>query len=195
MRRVAFLVLTALVALAPLACKKSESVKEQERDRAAFAVKTLFAEDAGRSFGVSSRPDVVFEDGFGRILHDNKGPSESVHYYAFRWMGQNAHLRVHRHDDHRMRLVVGGWVNHEVLHTNPTLTAYFDGMRVGFTPPITREVNNGQYRLEAIIEPEMWRGRDWCDVNIITSSVAFHWYEPPMLFTVLTYFLEWSEIP
>ncbi|MBX3229658.1 MAG: hypothetical protein KIT84_04925 [Labilithrix sp.] len=198
-RRLKFsgLVTALACASAIVACgKKSDEVRRQEHDRAVFAWTTLLAEEAGRAAGVSSRTDLTFEDGFGKILYGDKGPSESYRDHAFRWMGQNAHLRVRRHDDEKMKLRVGGWVHNRVLHTSPVLTAYFNGVRMASTRPVTLEGDDGHYRIEVTVDdPSLWQGRSWADVNIVTSSIAFHWSEPPALNVVLVYFAYWDPAP
>lgn len=184
--------LPILAALAVAACSKKpvpEEIATEAALRDAFRSKVLREEDAGRAEAVSSRPDVVFEDGFGKVLYD---PPDNYRNVAIRWMGQNAHARLKSHGDKRMRLRIVGWVDDKHLLTWPYLTVFLDGMPVG--APLG-PIDKGFYWFEAEVPPEMFRGQEWADLNVRLSTVAYHWYDPPDLGVALVSRFDWEEIP
>lgn len=183
--------LVTACAAAVVGCGKkrvSDEVAAEAQRREQSRMQFLRAEDAGRAAGVSSRPDVFFEDGFSKLFYD---PPDDYRNHAFRWMGWNAHVRLKRHGDKRMKLRVLGWANNKVLHSWPTLAGYVNGVPVGEAPPMEK----AHYWLEADIDPAMFNGEEWADLNLLFSTVAYHWSEPPNLMVGLVYRFDWEELP
>ena len=179
-----------LLVLAPLlllaSCSKPYDDSEEVKTREVFAKARMLEADAGRAWGLSSKSDAQFEQGFSQIQYD---PPEDFRNHAFRWMGQNAHIRLKRHGSKPMRLLMVGWVNEHAMRTKPILTAYIDGVPIKALPPIT-----DHYWLEVVIPPEQLT-REWVDLNVRLSSVSWHWADPPNLLVALLYRFEWGEAP
>ncbi|HVJ92073.1 MAG TPA: hypothetical protein VM580_19865 [Labilithrix sp.] len=178
-------------ALALLGCEKKpipEEIATEIARREALAKRVLLEADAGRALGMSSRSDVVFEDGFSRLLFD---PPDDYHNHAFRWMGTSSHARLRTHGDRRMKLRAVGWVDEKVLRTHPVLTAYIDGRVLGIPVP---PIDNGFYWFEAEVPPDMLAGKEWVDLNMVLSSVAFHWHDPPNLAVAVVFRFDWEEV-
>jgi len=184
-----------LLPLAAVAgCSKGEKVDpyaDEVREREAFAKKLLVGADAGRALSVASRSDVQFEEGFGVLSFetDKEDGHPSFTNHAFRWMGQNAHVRLKSHGQRPMKLVLVGWVHKKVVETQPTIHLYLDGVHVGSSASISPE---GHYWIETIV-PEWAIRREWLDLIVRTNAVAYHWADPPELKVLNIYRFEWTE--
>src|SRR5262249_15937214 len=152
-----------------------------------FRRKMLDAEDAGRARGVSSGSDVVFEEDFSKVLYD---PPTSFRNHAFRWMGKNAHARLKSHGNRPMRMRALGWVDTKVLRTEPFLSAYVGGQHVFSTGPLEQ----GHFAVDVVVRAELLQTQQWVDLNLVLSSVAFHWAEPPQLTLAVLYEFHWEEV-
>jgi hypothetical protein len=187
----------ASLMLAPtalLACKKhqSEEMKQESILRDELKAKYLGEVDASRAVGVSSRWDVNFEDGFGKILYD---PKEDFRNHAFRWMGPNSHMRIRRHGDKRMAIKVSGWIHLKMVRTFPVLTVFINGQPIGFTEPIT-DKTDGHYVLTAQIDDVgLFQGQEWADLNLVLNGAQYHWLDPPLLNIAIVYKFEYDEVP
>lgn len=190
--------LAAAALLFPIAivvgCSNREKVDpyaDEVREREAFAKRLLSEADAGRAFGVSSRSDVQFEEGFGILSYegDKEDGHPSFTNHAFRWMGQNAHVRLKSHGARPMKLVLVGWVHKKVVGTEPTIHLYLDGVYVGSSKKIDP---GGHYWLETIV-PEWAIRREWLDLVVRTTAVGYHWGDPPELKVLNVYRFEWTE--
>jgi hypothetical protein len=169
-------------------CSRASADISETRTREAAG--RAFAIDAGadRMIKVASRADVMFELGFSMISYD---PPDDFHNHAFRWMGKNGHVRLHAHGDKNMRLMVGGWVNEKVIRSKPVISLYLDGMLVGTTGAI----EGGHWRVERILTPDWFRGREWLNLNVLCNAIAWHWSDPPKLNVIVLYDFEWTEAP
>ncbi len=193
MRRLA-LVLAPLVAiLAILGCSrnKPDPYAEEAKARDAFTKRLLMEADAGRALGVSSTSEIQFEEGFGILSYemDAKDGNASFTNHAFRWMGQNAHVRLKTHGSKPMRLQVVGWAHLKVIGSQPVIHVYIDGLYLGSTEPIGGE---GHYWIEWTI-PEWALRRPWVDLVLRTTAVGFHWADPPDLKVLNVYRFGWTE--
>jgi hypothetical protein len=159
-----------------------DRVLEERWRRNQFARDTLLASDAGRQLRVASGPTYMFEEGFSAVLTD---PPDDYHAHAFRWMGKQGHVRLHRQDTLSI-LSVAGWVNEKVLRTKPVITAYLDGQVLG----TTGSIENGHFRLELTV-PTQQMTREWMDLTLQCNTVAFHWSEPPELRVIVVYEFAW----
>jgi hypothetical protein len=79
-------------------------------------------------------------------------------------------------------------VNEKVIRAKPTMTLFLDGIRFYTVPAIS-----DHYLVDAII-PAKQLNREWVDLNIRLSAVAFHWSDPPTLMVALVYAFDWSEV-
>ena len=152
--------------------------------RQAFVESKLREADAGRALNVASSTRVQFGEGFSPLSFD---PSDDFHNHAFRWMGQNAHVRL-KTTGGPMRLVMRGWVHEKIVQSKVVLTFFVDGAFVAATGPVEDE----HFSVETVVPPEQLR-RPWVDLTVRTSAVAFHWADPPELKVIVVYGFEWSE--
>ncbi|MBX3204667.1 MAG: hypothetical protein KF764_06330 [Labilithrix sp.] len=163
-----------------------ESARRDEFTRSA-----LDAGGASRALGVSSSSEIRFEEGFGILSYelDAKDGHPSFANHAFRWMGQNAHVRLKTHGRRPMKLQVVGWAHLKVIGSQPVINVYIDGLYMGSTPPIGGE---GHYWIEQVI-PEWALRRPWVDLVLRTTAVGYHWSDPPELKVLNVYRFGWTE--
>jgi hypothetical protein len=181
----------ALCALAslPASCTKAndDDAKAEIAARAEYAKRMLIEEDAGRLLGVASSPDIMFEEGFSRVSYN---PPDHWREHAFRWLGQNAHVRLRSHPGRAMRLHVQGWVNEEIVRTKAQISVFLDGEFLRAEGPF----DNGHYWIEVDVPPSMLK-RPWVDLNLRLNAVGFHWSDPPLLMVANVYNFSWTEVP
>lgn len=194
MGSVGFALLGGLAVAFALGCSRSDDVAPYAAEvarREAFARATLEDAGAGRALSVSSRLDVQFGTGFGPLSYelDEKDGHPSFTNHAFRWMGQNAHVRLKKHGKKAMRLLIVGWMHHKVVGTRPTIHVYIDGFHIASSPPIGKD---GHYWIETTV-PERVLLREWVDLTIRTTAVGFHWSDPPQLKVLNVYTFGWFE--
>lgn len=170
-----------------VACRKhpSADVAREIARREAFAHELIIDAGASRAWAMSSRSDVLFEDGFSVLMYD---PPNNFLNHAFRWMSATNHVRLKSHGARPMRLFMHGWNDPKALKTRPEVTAYIDGQVVGTTG--TDEA--GLWGLEVIVQPEMLQNT-WVDLTITLSAVAFHWIDAPYLKVAMLNGLQWDE--
>lgn len=165
---------------------RDEKLEEEIRAREAYAKRLVEEADAGRMTKVMSRSDVIFEEGFSKVLYD---PDEDFRAHAFRWMGKQGHVRLRNTKNRPMRLYVEGWVNKKVIQAHPVITAYVDGQYLETTNEIWFE----HWKLDVVVPPEMMRGREWLDLTLACNAVGFHWSDPPELRVIVVYDFKWEE--
>src|SRR5687767_13718574 len=140
--------------LALMACSKPYDDSADVKEREAFARKTALAADAGRMWGVSSTSEVQFEQDFSPISYD---PPDDFRAHAFRWMGQNAHVRLKTRGNKPMRILLKGWVNESALRTHPIFNLYIDGQPLEQAYPKKVEAIKDHYWIEAKVPEWMLR--------------------------------------
>lgn len=175
------------------ACSRKRTMPSAEALARERYAATMFEDiDAGRAWGVSSKADVQFDEGFSTVMFDppNQDPRPAFYNHAFRWIGQHAHARLRVHEQKKMKITVGGWTNEFVLRTHPVVELFIDGFFLAASGVLG---TNGLYYIEQEV-PEWMLRREWVDLVIKTNSVAFHWADPPNLQSVLVYRLGWSEV-
>jgi hypothetical protein len=169
-------------------CSRSDGADPHAAEiatREAFAKRALEDAHAGRALGVSSTSEIQFEEGFSILSYD---PPDDFHNHAFRWMGQNAHIRLKSHGKRAMKLVVVGWTNEKVIRAKPVMNLFIDGQFIA----TTNEIRDGHYWIETVV-PEWVFRRPWVDLIIRTNAVGFHWGDPPELKVALVYRFGWTE--
>lgn len=182
--------LTVAIAALALGCsskKPSPEVQAEATMREAFA--RAAAEDAGSGLArlVSSRNDVLFDEGFGVVSYD---PPNDYRNPPFRWFGQRSHVRLHEHAGHAMSLELRGWLNEDVIRSKAVVTLYLNGVRLFDTGPVEKNHWTANY-----VVPAAMLRTGWNDLVITLSAVGFHWSDPPTLAVAVLNSLEWSEIP
>lgn len=168
-----------------LGCSKTRNDSEEARKRNELVWAVALDAGSARALGVSSRPDILFEEGFSLISYD---PPDDFHNHAFRWMGQNGHLRVRAHGPKPMKVGVFGWVNEKVIRAKPVMSLLVNGKLIA----TTGAVEDGHFQLEAVVDPELMP-TSWNDVNVTASAVGFHWADPPNLRVIVVYRFDWHE--
>ena len=180
-------VLVALLGLTSAGCSKpnrSAELRAEVVKRQNFARKVAEDADAGRMLEVASSADAIFDDGFSAIMYD---PPDDFHNHAFRWMGKNAHVRLHVVDGAPKHLVVAGWAHEKVIRAKPVISAYIDGTFIA----TTNAIEDGHFRIDVTVTPDLLK-REWVDLNLFCNAVSFHWGEPPDLRVLVLYHFEWQ---
>jgi len=91
-----------------------------------------------------------------------------------------------------MKLRAIGWVDEKVLKTRPVLTLYIDGRVLGSPRD---PIENGFYYFESEVPADMLAGKEWVDLNMVLSSVAWHWHDPPNLAVAVLFRFDWRRFP
>jgi hypothetical protein len=184
---------TAVVLLCAAAglggCTRAEpsaEVKAEIARREAFARAIVIDAGAEPSLHVASRSEIHFEEGFGAVEYD---PPDDWHNHAFRWMGQNGHVRLRSHGARAMRLKIGGWVNEKVTIAKPVLSLTIDGRYVAWMGP----VEQGLFGLDVVIPATELAHHGWIDLHVLVSAVGFHWVDAPDLKAIVIFDLQWDE--
>jgi hypothetical protein len=188
MRR--FLSALVILAVAPIAaCAKERppAVREEAARREALAHALAVDAGAASSWGVSSRSEVLFQEGFSIIEHD---PPGSFRNPGFRWMGPRGRVRVKSHGDRPMRLRLHGWAHEKEIKARPVISVYVDGRLVADTGAVPED---GLWGIDTVVPAELLRDRAWVDVSIRASAVAYHWAEPPDLRVIVLGGFFWEE--
>jgi hypothetical protein len=180
-----------LLGLLPLsACgrPRTDDVGEEVARRERFA-RNLLVVDGGPApaLRVGSSTEVHFEEGFTPVQFD---PVDDAKGHAFRWMGKRGHVRVHTQGNEPMHLRIAGWMNEKGLHMRPTAMAFIDGQGVGYPVPADE---NGIFVIDFTVEPSLFHGKRWVDLDIVPSSVAYHWADPPELKMVVVFDFVWRR--
>jgi hypothetical protein len=179
-------VLAAIVAPAT-GCGGKRGSSDEELRRDAFARDLLVREGMKDAYGVSSRFDVRFEQGFSPIEYD---PPAQFRAKAFRWIGQRGVVRVRSHGDRPMNLGAYGWIDPTVVRSRPVASLSIDGQFVASTVVDER----GLFWVGSGIPAQMVRRADWLTVDINLSSVGFHWDDPPKLQVANLLLFRWEEL-
>ena len=191
MKRWTSIVLT-LVALAALAAGCSNKAPRATAEQAAGreAITRAAQADAGdSSWTVSNTDEIIYVDGFTLIQHE---PSADSVGRGFRWMGQRGRVRLKTHGDRPMRLFMYGWANIKILQTTPTITAFIDGRPVAnSTPPH----DTGLWGVDVIVPAEYLAGRDWVELTVTSSTIAWPWIDAKDVSVIAFNFLSWTEKP
>jgi len=187
------------MALASAGCSRDETKPNpyaaEIKAREEFAKAKLNEVDAGRAWTVSSTSEVTFEEGFGIVMYDPPDQTKNPSFYnhAFRWMGQNGHVRLKTHKDRDMKILIAGWIHENVIRTKPMIELFIDGYYVHrLKPEDDKPIENGHYWIEEKI-PSWMLKREWVDLIVKITSVGFHWGDPPELNVALVYRFEWKD--
>lgn len=185
-RSASILVLASLGLACEAPSPSAEVVRELGR-REAFAEALAVDAGARRAWMLSSRSDVLFEEGLSALEYD---PPFQFREHAMRWMGQRCHIRLKRHDGRSMRLFIYGWVDLKAVKTRPLISAQLDGRLLA----TVRVPEDGLWGMDLVVPPDALR-TTWGDLQITLGSVAFHWADPPGLKVALLNGLSWTEAP
>jgi hypothetical protein len=186
----------ALIALSFGCSKKQEDprVTEEIKRREAYAFALL--KDGGSEGGsvpaskVGSNGDVEFVDGFSKVEFD---PPDDWRSHAFRWMNQKGHVRLRTKEvNESMRLTVGGWFNKKVMDTKPDLKLYLDGQPI--FPRVPERLDDNPFTIEVDVDPTLFSGRDWVNLDLVVSTVGWHWLEYPDLHVMVILEVSWEPL-
>ena len=182
-----------LFVLAGLAASGCETRKEEdprvseEIERREAYAKALLVDSGASAYKVGNTADVHFQDGFSIVQFD---PPDDWRSHAFRWMGQRGQVRLRTRGDAPMRLKVGGWVNEKVIDTKPLIRLYIDGQPI--FPKGPGVVDDNQFFIyEVDVDPTLFHGKEWVNLDIVSSAVAWHWSDPPELRVLVLFEFDW----
>jgi hypothetical protein len=147
---------------------------EQAR-RGAFVRRLAERESLLPEWGLSSRPEVLFEDGMPGITYEVPADARWTDYVPAdaapvrgapsRWMRRRTHLRVRGGRD--MHLVLRGHVNLKAVFTHPHLEVSLAGEPLGDVVPD----HQGAFVLDVVV-PREQLGDGWCDLYAIFDSIG-----------------------
>lgn len=191
--------LVALAAAALAACGSQAPVNEETEARERFIRELTVREGVPELWGLMSRADLVFEDGWSPALMidptlsprwtDAVPASRTVRKIPARWLGLNAHLRLRARTPSAMRLRIWGAINLEALFTRPRVTVTFDGRELS-----SKVVgDDGALAIDATI-PASWLD-GWSDVYITLSSVGEPWRDAGGLRIARVEGVTWEPAP
>jgi hypothetical protein len=167
-------------------CSSARTAKsDEERERFALVIDEARTASTERAFWVSSRPDLRFHSGFSIISYD---PPADPLGRAFRWMGARSNIRVHGHGGGMHKFAVYGWVDNKALRTKPFLSVYINRQFLGTTASI-----DGLFEFKTTVDSSFIAPDSWQNVELVLSTVAIHWADPPDLKVALVTHAEWHE--
>lgn len=168
-------VLASLASLALGACSKAPPEAEAIR-RGQWVREMAMREDAGASWRLMNREEVVFADGWYPQEHHPFGDTRGG---AWRWMGVRSKANLATEGLRPRRLVLRGYVLRELLESAPTVTVTIDGVVVGTF------VVEHDFAFETIVPVALQR-RPWVDLVVHTSAFAMPNGDPRELGVALT---------
>lgn len=169
--------------LVVVGCGRDTPLDDEALARDRFVRQLLEREDALDFWYLSSRADLVFEDGCsGPVPIDDPAASpvtampiaRAQRSPAVRWIGPRTHLRV-RGRGGAMRLRLWGAVDLTRLMTRPRISATFDGREVA-SLVVGRD---GRFAIEQVVPAARLDG--WSDVYLHLSSVHHPWRDAATL--------------
>jgi hypothetical protein len=182
-----WIVVGVAASVAATGCGSRHVPTDEEVRRDAFVRDLMHREGMDAIYGVSSRADVRFEQGFSGIVFD---PPSDYRGKPFRWIGQRGVVRVASHGDKTMNLGAYGWVDPKVLLTRPVVSMSIDGQFV--SQAVVDE--KGLFWVGSAIPAPIVAKADWLTVDINLSSIAFHWADTQDLHVANILFFRWEEL-
>lgn len=156
---------------------------DEDGDRERFVKALAAREGLTGEWLLTSRGDLVFEDGWSAL--DRLEPEPTV---PVRWIGTTAHARL-RGRGADMHLRIWGRVDRGALATRPRVTLVVDGIEIG-----SRLVaDDGAFTLETVI-PASWVA-DWTDLYLSLSSVGEPLREPAKVRAARVEGVLWQPVP
>ncbi len=178
--------------MATSACSKGPpdpQITEEVARREAFSKAVLIDAGALEASKVRATDEIQYIDGFSIVMFE---PREDPKAHAFRYMGQKGHVRLKTHGNQTMRLKLVGWVDQKAIHVKPRVSLYFEGFPVEAIFPTGKVDENQFYYLEADVDPKLFRGKEWVDLDIVWNAAAYHWIDPPELRVIVLSELSWE---
>ena len=157
------------------ACSKAPPEPEAIR-RGQWVREMALREDAGQSWRLMNREDVVFADGWYPQEHHPFGDTRGG---AWRWMGVRSKANLATEGQKPRRLVLRGYVLREILESAPTITVTIDGVVIGTF------VVEHDFAFEKVVPVALQR-RPWVDLVVHTSAFAMPNGDPRELGVALT---------
>lgn len=192
------LALAAAVLVAGLtACGRDAPPSSENVARERFVRDLAAREGMTDLWRLMSRGDLVFEEGWSRMLLVEPDPDRpwievsrtdaSVRAMPVRWIGPSAHLRVRGGAD--MHLRVWGKVDRQAIFTRPRVSLTVGGIEIA-----SRLVDeDGRFVVETVI-PAGWVAR-WTDVYLQLSSVGEPWRDPAATRVARVEGVVWDAVP
>lgn len=163
---------------------KHYTADEERTAREAFLKALAEREGTQEAYGLTSREDVRFEEGFSPLEFD---PPGDVRKHAFRWVGQKAHVRLKSHGDKPSHLLIGGWSDQKNLMTHATLRVTINGHILASNVAAT----DGGIGADLTVDPSTLEGREWSDLYIEVTTLYYDW-EPKNYRAILISKLTWE---
>jgi hypothetical protein len=188
-------VAAAVVAL--VACGGPKPGAEREsRARDEFIRRLAEREGVADAWTLTSRTDVLFEDGFAvtQFYHPGAeldwfevcGGCFPVRGVPVRWMNRRAHLRLRGTSD--MHLVATGKVDTKAIFTRPRIELTIDGRTLASAVVGA----DGSFELDVTVPAALLDG--WTDAYVMFTSVSEPWREPGDLRVAGLHRLLWEPI-
>jgi hypothetical protein len=146
--------------------------------RAAFVRDLADREELHDAWSLSTRANVLFDDGFTGLVFLDAATDDPTWYDVFhapavgatrgvaaRWLYRRSHLRVRGTTD--MRLALSGKVNLGVAYTRPRLDVMLDGELLA---TVVADAG-GRYDIDAVVPAAKLAG-GWHDIYLVFDSIA-----------------------
>ncbi|MEO7097309.1 MAG: hypothetical protein ABI175_28870, partial [Polyangiales bacterium] len=146
--------------------------------RAAFVRDLADREELHDAWSLTTRSNVLFDDGFTGLVFLDPSTDDPTWYDAFhapataptrgtaaRWLYRRAHLRVRGSAD--MHLALGGKINLAAAYTRPRLDVMLDGELIATVIPDA----GGRFDIDAQVTRAQLAG-GWHDIYLVFDSIA-----------------------
>lgn len=166
--------------------------------RAAFVRDLADREELHDAWSLSTRANVLFDEGFTGLVFLDPSTDDPTWYDAFhapatkatrgtaaRWMFRRSHVRVRGNAD--MRLTLGGKVNLGAAYTRPRLDVMLDGELLSTVIPDA----GGRFEIDVVVTRAQLAG-GWHDVYFVFDSIAEPQKEVRELRSARLESLEWE---
>ncbi len=163
---------------------KHYTADEERTARDTFLKSLAEREGTQEAYGLTSREDVRFEEGFSPLEFD---PPGDVRKHAFRWVGQKAHVRLKSHGDKPSHLLIGGWSDQKNLMTHATLRVTINGHILASNVATT----DGGIGADLTVDASTLEGREWSDLYLEVTTLYYDW-EPKNYRAILISKLTWE---
>jgi hypothetical protein len=147
--------------------------KEEPQRRAAFVHALAMREHFEREWALTTRHDLVFEDGMSGLTFAQGDADarwydyvahepEPTHGTPVRWLGRRAHFRVKA--DREMHLVMRGKVNTDLVYSHPRLDVALEGELISSV----EVADDGRFAIDVAVPPQS----GWADLYIVFDTIG-----------------------
>lgn len=160
-----------------VACGHATEPGEESRAREAYVRSLLEREGLLDLWQLSSRGDVIFDEGLSQLEVDEDSKDEHHAWYevapvehrphgvARRWMGQRVRILVHGDGTADMRLELRGRANLYRLFNRPRISVSFDGAEL-YSAAVEPD---GRFTIQIDVARGALHG--WSDVYVVLGSI------------------------